>query len=186
MSEKIKKRLKTYYAVFGSLFLISIAFLIVDYSNFDEVRKTFPIIALLLSPIASIEGFVLMLTVVLSLVGIWNISVRLRWFQVGTLYNVDLSHTEFRNKNLKLQTIAILFLILAIYGVLNLSAIFYLQIYLPLRLDTLSSENLFDLIFEWQGILAVVVGVWGFGYVMKKQELLSNDYYVSCGVYSKV
>ncbi|MCU8070475.1 hypothetical protein [Shewanella sp. SM32] len=186
MSEKTKNQLKIYYAVFGALFLISTIFLIVDYSNFNAVKQAFPIIALLLTPIASIEGFILTLTVVLSLVGIWNISVRLRWFQVSASYNVDLSHIEFRKKHLKLQTIAILFFILATYGVLNLCAGFYIQIYLPLRLHSLSSKNLFDLISDWEGILAVVVGIWGWISIKKQQKLLSNNYYISLGIYSKV
>ncbi|TVL21133.1 hypothetical protein AYI92_06455 [Shewanella xiamenensis] len=186
MSEKTTNQLKIYSAVFGALFLISTAFLIADYSNFNAVMKTFPIIALLLTPTASIEGFILTLTVVLSLVGIWNISVRLRWFQVSSSYSVDLSHIEFRIKNLRLQTIAVLFFILGIYGTLNLCAEFYLQIYLPIRLHSLSSKDLFDLISAWKGVLAVVVGVWGWGYIKKQQSLLSSNYYISLGIYSKV
>ncbi|MDG5899358.1 hypothetical protein E2650_05460 [Shewanella xiamenensis] len=173
MSEKTKKQLKTYYAVFAGMSAISTLVLLAWYLYVGESGRMMalnPMATTILFGWSTIFGAIIMSMALFAPIGMWNISVKRKWLEEETPQNLSPQQAEYRSKKLKLQTILASYAVIGAYGVISFMAVLHLN-------KTSGSElieRFFGLFSGWGIFIATIAGVWGCIHTMKQQKELES------------
>jgi len=177
-SEKTKKQLKAYYAVFAGMSLISILVLLAWYFYLDEsggvialksIVKT--IAKTILFGWSTTFNATMMAMALFAPIGLWNISVKQKWLEEDSEKNLNPQQAEFRSKKLKLQTIMASYVVISAYGFSSYMAVWIM--------NTTTVDELIVRIFSsfqgWIMVIAYIGGAWGYFYTKEQQKELESS-----------
>ncbi|MCL1090934.1 MULTISPECIES: hypothetical protein [Shewanella] len=173
MSEKTKKQLKTYYAVFAGMSAISTLVLLAWCLYVGESGRMMalnPIATTILFGWSTIFGAIIMSMALFAPIGMWNISVKRKWLE-ETPPNLSPQQAEYRSKKLKLQTILASYAVIGAYGVISFMAVLHLNKTSGAELI----ERFFGLFSGWGIFIATIAGVWGCIHTMEQQKELESS-----------